>query len=110
MALTIDHLQQAHERAAHLAFTGDLDSDGGGIARRALRSLIAAGRVDISVNLDGVGFLDSAGLAALIASLRLARERGGEVRVETSNARIRRILEITSLGKVFKLQQTDRAA
>ena len=103
MSLTIDIQNGTQPRSARAILAGDLDVDGGRVSRRVLNALFEAGRVDITVNLDRVGFLDSSGLASLIASLRQARERGGDVRVETSNDRIRRILEVTALAQVFKL-------
>jgi len=110
MTLTIDLENSSDPRTARISLTGDLDTTGGNLARRYVSGLISAGRVDITVNLDSVGFLDSAGLASLIASLRLARDRGGDVIVETTNDRIRRVLEVTALAQVFKLQPATRAA
>jgi anti-sigma B factor antagonist len=94
-------------RSATIEINGDLDAQGGKRARKAIAAAIEAGRVDVTVNLDHVGFLDSSGLASLISSLRLAREKGGDVQVRTSNARIRRVLEVTALARVFKLQPLD---
>ena len=106
MALSVRGNDPIHPDTNRAKFdlVGDLDTDGGKIARRALAHAIQAGQVDITVNLDQVGFLDSSGLGALIAVLRLARENGGDVRVETSNPRIRRIMEITALAQVFKMR------
>lgn len=110
MSLKVDFQKTVNGRSARVILTGDLDTDGGRTIRRFLAGLIDAGRVDITANLDRVGFLDSSGLAALIASLRKARERGGDVRVETTNGRIRRVLEVTALSQVFKLQPATAAA
>jgi len=98
------------EGSVKVSLVGDLDAEGGAIVRRAIAGMIEAGSIDVMVNLDGVGFLDSSGLAGLISSLRFARERGGDVRIETSNARIRRVMEVTALSRVFKLQPAAAAA
>ena len=110
MTLTTEFERSADPRTAHISLTGDLYTEGGQLARHAVSKLISEGRVDITVNLDSVGFLDSSGLASLIASLRLARDQGGDVTVETTNDRIRRVLEVTALAQVFKLQPTASAA
>ncbi|HLW37276.1 MAG TPA: STAS domain-containing protein [Candidatus Eremiobacteraceae bacterium] len=110
MALTVRTHDGPGVRAATIALAGDLDAPGGKIARKALSGTIAEGRTDVTVNLDRVGFLDSSGLGSLIAALRLARDRGGDVRVETSNERIRRILEVTALARVFKLRRSNEIA
>ena len=104
MALSIDVQNGEDGRSALLRLKGDLDIDGARIARDRLSGLFRTGRVDVTLNLDRVGFLDSTGLATLISALRRARERGGDVRVETTNPRIRRVLEVTALAQVFKLQ------
>jgi anti-sigma B factor antagonist len=110
MSLSIKVERGADDARAKVILTGDLDAEGGRNARRALSSVVEAGGLDITVNLDRVGFLDSSGLASLIASLRQARERGGDVKVETTNERIRRVLEVTALAQVFKLQPVVSAA
>jgi len=110
MALRIDSANVPDPRTLHLALRGDLDSDGARVVRRALETHIAAGRLDVTIDLDRVGFLDSSGLASLIVALRRARERGGDIRVEATNPRIRRLLEVTALSRVFKLGPPARAA
>ncbi len=104
MALSIDVHPGDDDRSAKVRLKGDLDGDGARIARDELASLFERGRVDVTLDLDRVGFLDSSGLATLISALRRARERGGDVRVRTTNRRIRRVLEVTALAQVFKLQ------
>ena len=110
MALRIDSQTTSDPRALHLALTGDLDADGARVVRRALEAHIASGRLDVTLDLDRVGFLDSSGLASLIVALRRVRERGGDIRVETASPRIRRVLEVTALARVFKLEPPARAA
>ena len=110
MALRIDSKTASDPRELRLALTGDLDADGARVVRRALEAHIAAGRLDVTIDLDRVGFLDSAGLASLIVALRRARERGGDIRVAATNSRIRRVLEVTALARVFKLGPPARAA
>jgi anti-sigma B factor antagonist len=96
--------------SARVMLQGELDRSGARTAARLLRQAVEEGRSDITVNLDGVVFLDSSGLAALMASLRFARERGGDVRLETSNEPIRRVLEISGLARVFKMKAAAEPA
>jgi len=110
MALRIDSQTASDPRVLHLILTGDLDADGARVVRRALEAHIASGRLDVKLDLDRVGFLDSSGLASLIVALRRAREHGGDIRVETANPRIRRVLEVTALARVFKLGPPAQAA
>jgi anti-sigma B factor antagonist len=88
---------------ACVALVGDLDDAGGKLARRQLASAVKSGKINLLIDLDGVGALNSGGLAALIAILRLARDRGGDVRVQASQPHIRRVMELTGLSRVFRL-------
>jgi anti-sigma B factor antagonist len=90
---------------ARVSLIGDLDDAGGKIARRQLARAVASGKVNLTIDLDRVDALNSGGLAALIATLRLARNRGGDVRVQSSQPHIRRIMELTGLSRVFRLTQ-----
>jgi len=92
-----------HGNDARVALVGDLDHEGGRLARLQLKRVVEAGNIDLTIDLDGVGALESGGLAALIATLRLARDRGGNVRVRASQPHIRRVLDLTGLGRVFRL-------
>lgn len=95
---------------ADVSFVGDLDVTGGRSAKKILASCISDGRVDLSIDLNRVGVLDSTGLGALIGALRLARERGGRVRLIAEQPQIRRLLEITGLTRVFGLAAHTSAA
>ena len=88
---------------AHVALVGDLDDAGGKAARRLLASAVKSGKIDLTIDLDRVGALDSSGLAALIATLRLARNRGGNVCIHATQPHIRRVMELTGLSRVFRL-------
>jgi anti-sigma B factor antagonist len=95
--------------AAHVALVGDLDDAGGKVARRQLAREVDAGSVNLTIDLDRVGAIESSGLAALIATLRRARDRGGNVRVRASQPHVRRVMELTGLSQVFRLPAEDAA-
>jgi anti-sigma B factor antagonist len=101
--MEIEFTQVGDAANARVALIGDLDDAGGSVARRQLKRAVEAGKINLTIDLDGVGALGSGGLAALIATLRLARERGGEVRVRASQPHIRRVMELTGLSRVFRL-------
>ncbi len=60
----------------------------------------------IVVDLDGTEMIDSAGLTALLDSRDALHERGGELKVATTNSNNRKILEITQLDRQLEVFDT----
>jgi len=108
--MKIEVTQLGNETDARVALVGDLDDAGGKLARRRLAREVDAGNVNLTIDLDRVGALDSGGLAALIATLRCARDNGGNVRVQASKPHIRRVMELTGLSRVFRLTTNELTA
>jgi anti-sigma B factor antagonist len=107
MALEFKIKDSPRSGSTRISLAGDLDLAGGKQARRHLARVVKSGRTDLTIDLDGVGDLSSSGLAALIATLRLARQAGGNVTIEAAKEPIRRILELTGLSRVFRLSPAN---
>lgn len=75
-------------------------------SRAALHDGITAGRGLVVVDLSDVGFGDSSLLGALVGAAKMARRHGCEVRVVTSDERMRRKLRITGLHQVLQIFPT----
>lgn len=71
--------------------------------KEALVSAIEGGCVNVVVDLERVGFIDSSGLGVLVSALRRARERDGAVRIVCTRDNILKIFRITGLDKVFPI-------
>lgn len=69
--------------------------------KEELVSAIEDGCVNVIVDLEQVGFIDSSGLGVLVSALRRARERDGVVRIVCTRDNILKIFRITGLDKVF---------
>jgi anti-sigma B factor antagonist len=78
--------------------------------RELLIDLVSTGHCQLVVNLDEVGFLDSAGLGVLVGGLRRVRARDGSLDLVCTQQPILKILKITGLTEVFGIYETaDRA-
>lgn len=108
--MKIEVTHQRNGTDARVALVGDLDDAGGKFARRQLAREVDSGNINLTIDLDRVGALDSGGLAALIATLRRARDNGGNVRVQASQPHIRRVMELTGLSRVFRLTKGELTA
>jgi anti-sigma B factor antagonist len=90
------------EAATLVALRGDLDLATAPKLRECLVQVIDQ-RARIVVDLEAVDFVDSAGLGILVAGLRRARARGGELELVCSNREVLRLLEITGLHREFTI-------
>ena len=82
---------------------GELDVATAPSLREQLITLINDGAGHLVLDLEGLDFLDSTGLGTMIGALKRARTHGGDVRLVCTQARIRRLFEITGLDKALPL-------
>lgn len=61
------------------------------------------GCVDLVIDLEGVGFIDSSGLGVLVSGLRRVKEQSGSMRIICTRDGILKIFRITGLDKVFPI-------
>ncbi len=78
---------------------GDLDMAAADQMKRALIKLVDDGKRKVLVDLAQVGYVDSSGMGALVASLKHARTVGGELRLCALQDDVRAIFEMTRLNK-----------
>ncbi|MBZ0303751.1 MAG: STAS domain-containing protein [Anaerolineae bacterium] len=64
----------------------------------------------IVVNLRGVGFVDSSGLATLVKGLKRCRQNGGDLYLCELQPPVVIIIELTRLDKAFKSFADEQAA
>lgn len=80
---------------------GRLDMQSAGELRQELSRLAERGRDRLVLDLDGVRFMDSSGLGAIISGLKAARQAGGDLRIARANEQVRLVLQLTSLDQVL---------
>ena len=88
---------------AVLRIDGDIDAWTAPQLRERVRDLAGSGTVHLIADLRGVGFLDSAGLGALVAARKVLRGREGSLRLVAGAGRIVQVLRITGLTDAFAL-------
>jgi anti-anti-sigma factor len=84
-----------------VAVGGELDVESGLYLAGWLRWLLQARGPVLALDLAGVRFIDCAGVGALVASFRAARQDGGQLLVVALSPCARRIIEITTLQEVL---------
>jgi anti-sigma B factor antagonist len=88
--------------AVELELRGEIDVDVSEVVRERVLQRVrdAAGR-PLEIDMAEVSFIDSSGVSALVAGLRLARGHGGSLRLVNVGSQIRRIFEVTGLADQF---------
>jgi anti-sigma B factor antagonist len=67
-------------------------------------AVVAASGLDVIVDLEGLEFIDSSGLAALVHARHHARRAGGDLLLAAPQQQVLRILAITRLLDVFAVR------
>ncbi len=86
-----------------LSVDGEVDTLTASAFTGALEELTAAAEPVLVVDLTGVTFLASSGLAALIQAARRAEERALTLRLVAPTRAVRRPLEITGTDRLFEI-------
>ena len=103
-------VQELSARRVVLSLKGRINAVSAPAVKAKVRELVEEGRCEIVCDLGAVGFLDSAGLAALVSGLKATRERGGFLKLVGVNDQVARIFKLTMLDKVFEIHPSVDAA
>jgi anti-sigma B factor antagonist len=96
---------QLADGAATLALRGDIDAYTGPSLTEYLDAAVAETDGNVTVNLANVAFVDSSGIAVLVGAAKRLRERGHELVVEEPAARVSKILEMTGVTKLLRVER-----
>lgn len=100
----------AGSRTAVVRLDGRLDLLSAAGVKQRLAQEVADGRRQIVVDLNGVEFIDSSGLGALIGGLKAARVAGGDLRIARPREQARTVLRLTTLDRVLRGYETVEEA
>jgi len=78
--------------------------------REKVKSLLAAGKKKIVLNMSNVTYIDSAGLGTLVASHHSAKTQGSGLRLSNLGAKFQEVLQVTKLLTVFEVFDSETAA
>jgi len=78
--------------------------------REKVKSLLAAGRKNIVLNLANVSYIDSAGLGTLVATFHSARSQGATLKLANLGQKFKEVLQVTKLITVFDTYDNEAAA
>lgn len=89
-----------HGASAVVTLRGELDVSTADDLQRAL-SRVEADCSEVTVDMRGVGFVDSTALGTLVGTTRRLRQLGGDLRLVVDDAHVLRVLRVTNLDSLI---------
>jgi anti-anti-sigma factor len=96
--------------ASVVRISGSVDGLTADALQTALQEQIETGGTRLVGDLSGVEYTSSAGLRALLAALKLARQKGGDLRLAAVRPTVFRVLELSGFTSILKLYPDVDAA
>jgi anti-anti-sigma factor len=87
-----------------VAIVGELDIDAAPELSGALDELLAAGTIEIVVDVSELSFIDSSGISALVAGARSTTAAGGTLVVASPTPHVQRVFDIVSLSELVAVE------
>ncbi len=92
---------QDHGNRAVLVLEGRLDANTAKKLKGIVVEQLDGGHLKLILDLSGLSFIDSSGLGTLVAALRGASAKGGDICIASMSDQVRTLFELTRLNKVF---------
>ncbi len=99
--MTFQVSQDANRSTVFL--TGEIDLERSPVARKTLLEAVKRGK-PVSVDLSGVSYMDSSGIASLIEAYQKAQAAKLEFTLEKVGASVAKVLSLARLDKVFTIR------
>ncbi len=93
-----------------VAVAGSVDGSTSGALVASFREEVLAGRVLLVGDLSGVDYMSSAGLRALLETVKEARQRGGDLRLAAVRPDVLRVLDLSGFTRILKVFPDTAAA
>ena len=101
----MQHSTRVEQGALVIAFEGDVDLEHSPKARQVLLDGITRGK-SVLVDMSGVSYIDSSGVASLVEAYQVAKQRGLRFALVEVNPAALRVLQLARLDKVFVIHET----
>jgi anti-sigma B factor antagonist len=90
-----------------VVLSGDLDLVGGDAVEATVGTLVAEGVDDVSVQAEGVTFMDSSGLGGLLAARAIVVDAGGSFRFGPMTDSVARVIELAGVNDLLGTQSVS---
>lgn len=101
---------QSHGAVSVASIHGSIDSLTAPTVLSELGAHVEAGNVHMVADLGGVDYTSSAGLRALLATVKAARHGGGDLRLACIHANVMKVLQLSGFTTILKIYDDVEAA
>ena len=98
------------DKAAIVVIVGEINLSQTSRFQEELSDVLTEKPTQVILDLAGVSYMDSSGIASLVKMLSRARAAGATMHLVGASARIRSLFEITRLDNVFDIRDTREDA
>jgi anti-sigma B factor antagonist len=97
------------KRVTVVAVNGRVDSATAPDLENALKQLVDSNKSQIVLDLTDVDYMSSAGLRAMVSTLKSVKRVNGDLRLANPSARVSEVLRLAGLTSIFSIysSQTD---
>ena len=93
------------EEAITIKVEGEIDLYSSPELRSAINQAVPKGRRAVRIDLGGVAYMDSSGVATLVEGLRHAGDKGVEFVLIAPSSSVMKVLQLSRLDTVFNIER-----
>lgn len=101
---------ESFKRADLISFVGRIDSSNASEMDAVFKDRLDNGRYRLVLDLNGINYMSSAGLRAMVAALRECKKHSGDVRIANPSERMADVLELAGLQDLFQVFEDATSA
>jgi anti-sigma B factor antagonist len=101
---------QEFKRVAVMSVNGRVDSATAPELESKLRELVEADKNQIVLDLKDVEYMSSAGLRAMVSTLKAVKRVNGDLRISSPSPRVEEVLRLAGLTSIFSIHSTQEEA
>jgi len=102
MEISTEELKQV----SVMAVTGRVDSATAPELENSLKKLVEAAKTQIVLDLKNVEYMSSAGLRAMVSTLKAVKRVNGDLRLASPSPRVEEVLRLAGLTSIFSIHPT----
>mgnify|MGYP000854514564 FL=1 len=102
--MTIQTIKESS--ATVVTISGRMDAMTAPEYEKTLNEFIASGETSFIVDFQGLDYISSAGLRALLATAKLLKTKGGQILLSNVQGTVREVFDISGFGTIFKIKDS----